>query len=313
LGRRLFDGFHRLSTIGIAFTLFAVLMQSVRTAAQKQLTAHLDPVATTLVRFLFGLPFVLIYLAFVLVWYDTGIPRLTGKFLGLAVFAGMAQIVATVLLIYLFSLRNFAVGTTYARTEAFLTAVLGATLFDEWISAQGWFAIVVSVIGVVVMTVARTGFGKQTFLRRLWNRSALVGLSSGLCFALCSLSIRKASLSFGIDNFLLSAGVTLVTLVVLQSAVMVVYVAVRSPLQFPVMTKHWRVCLLVGLTSALGSIGWFTAMTLDRASYVKALGQIEFLFALAISTFFFRERTNRLELIGMGLVGIGIVVLVLAR
>jgi drug/metabolite transporter (DMT)-like permease len=288
-------------------------MQSVRTAAQKQLAAHLDPVATTLVRFLFGLPFVLIYLFAVLVWYETGIPRLTGPFLGLAVFAGMAQIVATVLLIYLFSLRNFAVGTTYARTEAFLTAVLGATIFDEWISAQGWFAIVVSVFGVVVMTLARAGLEQQTLWQRLWNRSALVGLGSGLCFALCSLSIRKASLSFGIDTYLLSAGVTLVTLVVFQTAVMVAYVAVKSPLQFPVMIERWRSCLLVGSTSALGSIGWFTAMTLDRASYVKALGQVEFLFALAISTFFFHERTNRLELVGMGLVGFGIVVLVLAR
>ena len=84
------------------------------------------------------------------------------------------------------------------------------------------------------------------------------------------------------------------------------------PQQFIVIARQWRVCLFVGLTSALGSIGWFTAMTLERASYVKALGQVEFVFALIISTLFFRERSSRLELTGMGLVAVGIVVLVLA-
>lgn len=296
----------------IPITLFAVMMQTVRTAGQKHLTAHLDAVAATLVRFLFGLPFVLIYLIGVLLWFDAGLPPLGAVFLGHTVFASITQIVATVLLIYLFSLRNFAVGTTYARTEAFLTALLGATLFGEWISLPGWVAIIVSVAGVVVLTVARTGLDEHTLLHRLWNRAAAVGLASGLCFALCSLSIRKASLSFGIDNFVLTAAVTLVTMVIIQTAVMMVHVAVKTPQQFLLIARQWPACLFVGVTSALGSIGWFTAMTLERASYVKALGQVEFVFALAISTLFFHERSSRLELTGMALVATGILVLVVA-
>ena len=70
--------------------------------------------------------------------------------------------------------------------------------------------------------------------------------------------------------------------------------------------------MFVGLTSALGSIGWFTAMTVERAAYVKALGQVEFLFALVISTLFFRERTTGVELMGMTLVASGVVILLLA-
>ncbi|MEE8287722.1 MAG: EamA family transporter, partial [Gammaproteobacteria bacterium] len=94
--------------------------------------------------------------------------------------------------------------------------------------------------------------------------------------------------------------------------IMVVYVAVRSPAQFATMARQWRISTFVGLTSALGSIGWFTAMTVERAAYVKALGQVEFLFALAISTLFFRERTTRVELMGMTLVAGGVVILLLA-
>jgi drug/metabolite transporter (DMT)-like permease len=300
------------SWIWIPITLFAVIMQTVRTAGQKHLTAHLDPIAVTLVRFLLGLPFAAIYLACVAAWSDTSIPPLTGTFIGYVILGGVGQIAATILLIQLFSLRNFAVGTTYARTEAFLTAFIGALFFGEWISLQGWIAIVLSVAGVVVLTVARSNLESSSILGRLWNRAAAMGLGSGLGFALASLSIRKASLSFGIDDFLLSAGVTLVIMIILQTAIMIVYVAAKSPAQFAIIARQWRVSLFVGVTSALGSVGWFTAMTLERAAYVKSLGQVEFLLALAVSTLFFRERTTGLELVGMALTAVGVVVLLLA-
>ena len=299
------------SWIWIPITLFAAVMQTVRTAGQKHLTVHLDPISVTLVRFLFGLPFAALYLACVAIGSDASIPAPNATFIGYTLLGGVAQILATVLLIYLFSLRNFAVGTTYARTEAFLTAFIGTLFFGEWISAQGWIAVIISVAGVVVLTIARSQVQSSSLLRRLWNRAAAIGLGSGLGFALASLSIRKASLSFGIDDFLLTAGITLVAMVCLQTLIMIVYVAIKSPAQFAVIARHWRVSLFVGVTSALGSIGWFTAMTVERAAYVKALGQVEFVFALAVSTLFFRERTTRIELLGMALVAGGVVILLL--
>jgi drug/metabolite transporter (DMT)-like permease len=296
----------------IPITLFAVVMQTVRTAGQKHLTGHLDPMAVTLVRFLFGLPFAGLYLGFVVAWSGASLPPLNPTFIVFTALGGVAQIIATVLLIHLVSLRNFAVGGTYARTEAFLTAFIGVLFFGELVSSQGWIGIVVSVAGVVVLTIARSHVESASILGRLWNRAAAVGLCSGLGFALASLSIRKASLSFGIDDFLLTAGMTLVVMVILQTLIMIVYAAAKTPSQFAIMASQWRVCLFVGVTSALGSIGWFTAMTLERASYVKALGQVEFVFALLISTLFFRERTTGLELTGMILVAVGVVVLLLA-
>jgi len=38
----------------VLFTVFAALMQSVRTAGQKQLTSSLTPLSSTLVRYVFG-------------------------------------------------------------------------------------------------------------------------------------------------------------------------------------------------------------------------------------------------------------------
>lgn len=295
----------------IALTLMAVVMQSVRTAGQKHLTSDLTAVGATLVRFVFGLPFAILFLVVVLRSYEAKLPSLQPNFWFWIALAGALQIFATALLVHLFSLRNFAVGTTYVRAEAFLTAVIGVLFFGEVISAFGWGAIVLSVAGVVLLTIAKNDLDADTVFKKLWTPAAGIGLLSALLFAVCSLAVRRASLSLGLENWLIAAGTTLVFMIILQVIVMVIYCLIKQRDQFAAMMGRWKVCLFVGVTSAAGSIGWFTAFTLERASYVKSLGQIEFLLALAISGWFFREKSNRLELVGMLLVAFGVVMLIL--
>ncbi len=293
----------------VYLTLMASAVQSVRTGGQKYLTQHMSTFAVSLVRFVYGLPFVVAYFIILLYAYDREVPELTLFFLGFCLLGGLGQILATAFLVYLFSFRNFAVGTTYARTEAFLTAVAGAFLFGEAISLQGWLAITISVTGVVIITIVKTTIDNGNWIMRIWNRSAAVGLASGFCFALASLSIREAALSFGEDEVLFPAAFTLLTTILMQSAILGLYIIARERRQIAIMAREWKVGTFVGLTSAVGSIGWFTAFTLQKASFVKALGQIEFLFTLAISVLFFRERTSPGELFGMMLVVAGIVYL----
>lgn len=293
----------------VYLTFMASAAQAVRTGGQKHLTQHMSTLAVTLVRFVYGFPFVAAYFVFLLHLYDKEIPTLTLYFLAFCLTASMGQIVATVLLIYLFSFRNFAVGTTYARTEAFLTAVVGALFFNELINFQGWLAIGISVIGVVVITVVKTNVDGGSWVSRVWNKSAAVGLASGLCFALASLSVRRAALSLEDDTVLYPAAFTLLTMVIMQSTMLGCYVILKERAQLPIMLREWKVASFVGATSALGSIGWFTAFTLQKASFVKALGQIEFIFTLAISILFFREKSSAGELVGMALVVAGIVYL----
>jgi drug/metabolite transporter (DMT)-like permease len=52
-------------------------------------------------------------------------------------------------------------------------------------------------------------------------------------------------------------------------------------------------------------------MTLEIASYVKTLGQLEFVFTLALTVFYFKESPSRRELFGMILVVLGGIVLLL--
>ncbi|MGY9014687.1 MAG: DMT family transporter [Rhodospirillales bacterium] len=298
------------SSSWIAFTLAAATLQAVRTAGQKHLTTHLTSVGTTLVRFLFGLPFVLLYLFILLQYFEVPFPELTQEFLISTLIASLFQIVGTIFLVYLFSLRNFAVGTTYSKTEAFLTAIVAMLFFGEIIPLAGWLAIAVSVIGMLVINAARASAAGMSTFERYWNKAAAVGLATGLCMSFSSLMIRKSSLSLELDNVLLSAGVTLATMVCIQTTVLGVYVAVRSPNQIRIAFENWKPCLFVGITSIGGSILWFTAYTLEQVSYVKALGQIEMVFVIFLTTLFFKERITSKEMLGIILVTSGVLLLI---
>ena len=94
---------------------------------------------------------------------------------------------------------------------------------------------------------------------------------------------------------------------------MSVYLALMEPRTLKDVFVHWPWSLATGIAAVLASIGWFTAFTLQNAAYVRALGQVELVFTFIASVFFFRERTNRVEVLGILLVVAAILLLILAR
>ncbi len=282
----------------------AALMQAVRTAGQKQLSNSVSAMSTTLIRYVFGLPFALAYLLLICgsdsaTLFSHAVDN--ARFLAFASVASVAQILATFFLIRAFSYRNFTVGTGFAKTEAVQTAVLGVFLFGAQLSATGWFAVVTSFLGVLIISLPTT--------RQRWESApVLFGTLSGTTFGLTSLFLREASLSLALP-IIQSAAITLVYMVALQSLLCVVYTRVREPSQFMAMTSHLPLCIFVGFTSALGSVGWFTAMTYQNPALVKSLGQIEFLFTVAITTLFFKERVTGREIAGVSAICLSVLLI----
>jgi len=80
----------------------------------------------------------------------------------------------------------------------------------------------------------------------------------------------------------------------------------REPGELGRVAANARTGSLVGFTSWLGSASWFTAFTLQIAAYVRTLGLVELAFTLLISRYAFREHPRRTELLGLGLLGVGI-------
>ena len=300
-----------MEDLWIPIVLVAAALQTARNAGQKHLSTRVSPWLAAWVRFGFGLPIALIYLVIVLAGFHLPFPPLTGKFLVPALVAALMQIAGTVFLIRLFRLRNFAIGSTFVRTEAIIAAVLGSVVFSESIDLWGWLAIVISVTGVVLISVVRSTTRHTSLLGSIFNASAGVGLLAGFGFALASFFIRQASLSFADDNFVYTAAVTFIVVIGLQTLVLGLFIGLFERREFRKLLGVWRPSLFVGVTSAIGSIGWFTAMTIQRVSFVKALAQIEFVFALFVAILVFKEYPTRIEMLGMVLIAIGIVVLLL--
>tara|TARA_R110000803_G_scaffold34838_4_gene75784 strand:- start:19295 stop:20233 length:939 start_codon:yes stop_codon:yes gene_type:complete len=289
--------------IWIYFTLLAALMQAIRTAGQKQLTQHLNAMATTGVRYIYALPFAWLYLWWMLDYRQLSMPALNTTFIQYAMIACVMQIIGTVCLVAAFKYRNFAVATSLAKTEAIQVAVLGALLFSASLTALGWISVVIGVVGVLLVSKV-----KFTYKDVFQNPGAGFGLAAGLGLAVTTLLIRQSSLALNTD-LLLSAAVTLTFMITVQTLFSVVYVYLQDKQQIQVMLRQWRLCLFVGVTSVLGSIGWFTAASFQNAAYVKALGQVEFFITLFITYRIFKEKISAIEYVGMALIVASVVIL----
>src|SRR6476661_6107994 len=81
------------------FTLIAAAAQTARNAMQRELTAILGTVGATHVRFLFGFPFALLFLAGVLIATGEALPKLPGVFWPWVIVGAFTQIAATAILL----------------------------------------------------------------------------------------------------------------------------------------------------------------------------------------------------------------------
>ncbi|MVA98302.1 EamA family transporter [Nitratireductor sp. CAU 1489] len=293
----------------IPITIAAAFLQNIRSAMQKHLKGVMGTTGATFVRFGFGAPFALLFVAVLHFGAGHALPRLNAAFLVWMIVGGLGQIAATFLLIHLFSFRNFAVGTAYSRTEPAQAALFGLVFLGEKISAGVLAAIGVSVFGVMLISVAHTPLSWRALLAALVGRNALVGLASGALFGVTAVAYRAASLALGGPNFIMQAAVTLAWVIVFQSLLMALWMLWKDRAEIGRIRKAWKPALIVGLAGATASFGWFMAMTLQQAAVVKALAQVEMIFTFASTVFFFRERINLMEIAGCLLIVGGILLL----
>jgi drug/metabolite transporter (DMT)-like permease len=297
----------------IPITIAAAFLQNLRSAVQKHLKSVMGTTGATFVRFGFGLPFALAFVAMLHLGVGYAFPPFNRVFLAWAVVGGLTQIAATFLLIHLFSFRNFAVGTAYSRTEPAQAALFGLIFLGEAATPGAIVAIAISVFGVMLISVAHTTFGLRALFTSMLSRNALIGLASGTLFGISAVAYRGASLALGGPNFMMQAAVTLATVIVLQTVLMLLWMLLREPDELPRIARAWKWSLLTGAAGASASFGWFMAVTLQQAAVVKSLGQIEMLFTFASTVFFFKEKITRLEVVGCILIVGGILVLLVAR
>ena len=278
----------------ILLTLLAAFMQAWRNAFQSQLSKEVSVAGVTLARFIWAGPIAAVYLVGLYLSQDVGIPDFSDRFIGFILGASAMQILATGLMVKLFKLQNFAIGAGLAKSEAVVAAILGTVFFGTHLSPLGWSGVLLGGVAIFLMSV------KQG-LRSLSLNTVLIGLACGTSFALTSLWVREASLCLNI-GFPHSAAWVLLFVISLQTLVLVSYLLLKDKSTLAALWQRPKLTLLTSTASCLGSIGWFSAMSLQAVPYVKTLGQVEVFFMILIATFWLKEKVKIKDMLGLVLI-----------
>jgi drug/metabolite transporter (DMT)-like permease len=291
-------------SLWILFTLLAAAGQSARNAMQRELTAQLGTVGATHVRFLFGFPFALVFLAAVAIATGSALPAPGLNFVPWIVLGAGSQIFSTALMLAAMNDRSFVVTIAYTKTEVIQAAVFGLLFLGDPVTLPILVAIAIATAGVWLMSFK----GSAPVQGGL--RPTLLGLFSGAMLALSVTGYRGAILSLGMPDFVLAATFTLAVSLVLQSAALTLYLALRDQAVLVAIARAWRPSLFAGFMGATASEFWFLAFALTSAANVRTLGLAEVLFAQAISYFIFKQATTRREGLGMALIVLGVALLI---
>jgi drug/metabolite transporter (DMT)-like permease len=294
------------SEFWVLFTLAASASQTLRNAMQRDLIGALGAIGAAQVRFLFGLPFAILFLAVVFAATGDPLPRLSAANLAWTSFGAFAQVVGTTLMLAAMRTRGFAVVIAYTKTEAAQVAVFALVFLNERPTVGLVVAILLATVGVAAMSWRR-----GVALAGSWG-SAGLGILSASFFGLATVGFRAAVIGVATPSRALAASLTLVVGLAIQAALLALYLALFDRAGAMNILRVWRSSLLAGFMGAFASQLWFIAFALTDAARVRTLALVEVLFAQAVSLKMFREPPSAREIVGMILIVVAAIILIAA-
>lgn len=290
----------------------AALCQALRYAALKELNKHLTTLVATYVRLLFSFPLQIPYVGAVLLWTGAALPDLNLRFLIYAALTAVGQFMSTAMMIRLFQMGNFAVGTMLTKSDVVMTALIGTAIFGEVISGLGWLAILITALGVLIVSAGRMPAnawrqGDVGFLELIAGRATRWGLAIGLVNALSYQLLRETMQALDpatlpiVRAAFAGFAMTFFSVVLLGG-----WLVVTDRTGLMRIANHQGAGWLLGFLSALGTILWYLATAGSNASYVAAVAQVQVVFSLMLSRYWFKEAIRPLELLGIAAILAGV-------
>ncbi len=293
----------------VLITAIASLSQTLRSVFQKNLIEDVGVLASAYSRFVFALPFIALLAVFFLDAKELVILKnfsSTGWFFLFA--ASICQILFTIILIKLFTLRSFAIGVAFSKTEVIQTTLLEIIIVGFILTSQVLLAIIIGFIGMLFMSKQKlTGnVGYNT----LFFKQIALGVSCGIFLGLSSVLYKVALDSVTADLIYKKVLILSFLALAFQSAIFGVYILVIEGTQNALkLILIWKKALPVGFFACAATFCWFYAFSLVDATLVRAVGQLEIVFSVLISFIFYKERITGSELIGMSLITMSILAL----
>lgn len=286
-------------------SLIAAAAQTARNATQARLTAEIGTVGATQVRFLFGLPFAVLFLLIVAMAQGRTPPQMTGTALAFTATGAVTQILGTGLMLWLMKARSFSVITAWLKTEPVMVALIGALALGDHLSLPALLAIALATLGVVVMAV-KPGAGAA-----MWRETgpAALGILAGVLFGASAIGFRGGITHLPEGDFLMRATTTLVWSLGLQTLMLAVWLLAFDRAALLASFRVWRQSLGAGFLGALASQFWFIGFSLTSAANVRTVALVEVIFAQIVSRRIFRQDTSRRQLFGMAILLAGVAML----
>jgi len=282
-------------------TVLAASFQVARNALQRGLMGAAGPWGATLVRFLFGLPFSITFVAVAVALTPHLAPHWGWAFWLATGAGGLAQVLATATLLTAMRRAGFAVGTALQQSSLPLAAILGLLIFRDPLSTVAWIGVAATTLGFAILSwPGRVASGSQPLT------GAAFGLLSGLCFGFSLNAFRHAVLVLEPRHPAFAALTTVAIAQGLQAAGLTIWLAFRDRTALRAVAAGWRASLSAGLFGALASAGWFFAVALAPAAPVRALGMVEVPIAALAGRRLFRERLSLRQLLGGGAILAGV-------
>lgn len=292
------------TSLWVLFTILGAAGQVARNALQRSLTATLGTVGATHVRFLFGLPFGLVFLLLATVW--TGVPAPWPDIAALAfiVIGALAQIAATGLMLAAMREKSFVVSTALIKTEPVHAALFGLVVLGDALTPGLALAIALALAGVYLMSWPK-GVSRDT----LGGRAVLYGLAAAALFGVSAVGYRAGILALGSESFVVAASTALAIALTFQTALLTGWLGLFDRPVLGQILASWRPSLAAGFTGAAASQFWFLAFAIAPVAQVRTLALIEILFAQVVSRRIFSQAVSRREIAGMAFIAAGVVVL----
>ena len=293
----------------VVITVIASLSQTLRSVFQKNLIEDVGVLASAYSRFVFALPFVVLLAVLFLgtqeIFLLKTISLKTWFFL---IAASICQILFTIILIKLFTLRSFAIGVAFSKTEVIQTTLLEIIIIGFILTSHVFLSIIIGFIGMLFMSKQKL-IGKLGY-NSLFLKQVTLGVSCGIFLGLSSVLYKVALDS--VDTDLIYKKVLVLSFLALafQSVIFGTYIISTEGKQNVLkLFSIWKKGLPVGFFGCAATFCWFSAFSLVDATFVRAVGQIEIVFSVLISYIFYKEKITGIELIGMSLITISILAL----
>lgn len=293
----------------VPLTLVAAALQVVRNGAQANLTGKIGTLGATQVRFVFGLPFALLFLLGVLAVADAPLPHFTAAAVGWTVLGAVTQIGGTAMMLFVMHRRAFGVAYTYIKTEPVIVALLGVVLLGDHLPALAWAATGLVTAGVIFASV------KPGEYDRLVSEGGMIlaGIVSGALTGLCSIAFRGAMEALPEGTFVVRALTVLASSLVVQTALLGAYLGIWEREAFVGSLREWRNSLGAGAAGAASSAFWFTAFSLTPASNVRTMSLIELPIVALTSGRLTGRKMAVHEIVGLAVVMGGVALLLYAH